>query len=190
MKRRRRLLVALLAVFALVVASCGDDDDEDVTAEEEELPAEEEEEAPAAEQEEEEAPADGAAAVGSIQVSGVAFDSGKVSIINTGDAPVDLTGHWLCNRPNYAELPPVELAPGEGIEFDFESLDPSGGEAALYRSNNFGSSEDILSYVTWGSGGGRTSVAEDAGVWSGPAVEITSEGTFLVGDPGAAGGWS
>ncbi len=189
MNRRRRLLLALLAVFALVVASCGEDDDEDVAAEEEELPTEEEapdegegDAAPA-----EEGAADGAA---QLEVSGVAFDSSTVTIINTGDAPVDLTGHWICNRPTYSELPPVELGPGEGVEVDFESVDPAGGEVALYRSNDFGSSEDILSYVTWGSGGGRTAVAEEAGVWSGPAVEITAEGTFLVGDPGSAGGWS
>lgn len=173
MTRRIRLIAGLFVVFVLVAAACGDDGEDESTAEE-----------PAAE----EATADGPAA-GAIQVAGVDLESGTALVLNTGDIAVDISGHWACNRPNYVELPAVELAPGEAIQVAIDGLAESGGEVAIYTSNDFGSSEAIISYVGWGSGGGRESVAEAGGVWSGPPVEAASDGLFLSGEPGSAEGW-
>lgn len=202
MTRRLRVFGAIV-VLALVVSACGDDDDYDGAVEtgaavetdaaveddgggdaSEESVALVEEASPDAD------PDDGAEGTpAGLQVSGVTFDSGNAFIINDGNSPVDLTGHWLCNKPNYSPLPGIELAPGEGIEFAVEGIDPVGGEVAIYVSDEFGNSDAIVSYVQWGDGGGRSEVAEDAGIWLGSPVEVVSEGIFLIGEPGAATGW-
>jgi hypothetical protein len=200
---RLRLLGAA-AALVLAVAACGDDDDTPDAAIETEAPAE------TAAAAEDDGAGDGSdesvtpvevtssdadpddAAEGSttgLKVSGVTFDSGNAFIINDGDAPIDLTGHWICNRPNYSQLPDIELGPGEGIEVAVQGISPGGGEVAIYVSNDFASSDAIVSYVQWGDGGGRSEVAEDAGIWSGPPVEVTSDGIFLIGEPGSATGW-
>lgn len=189
MKTRHGLVGPALMVLVLVAAACGDDDDtssvETAAAEDTSAP---DETTAAGEStvEEEEAPV----ATGGLEVSGVQFDAGTAQLINTGDSPVDLTGLWVCNRPSYAELPAVELAPGEGIEIDVVGLIDAGGEVAIYSSNSFDNSDDIVSYVQWGTGGGRASVAEEAGIWTGPPVEAASDGIDLTGEPGSAAGWS
>lgn len=103
---------------------------------------------------------------------------------------IDLSGHWVCQRPEYDELPPIEIAPGDGIFVDVPGgADPAGGEFAIYRSNSFDNGDDVVSYVQWGTGGGRSSVAEAGGAWTGPPVEPGPTGVFLVGEPGSAAGW-
>lgn len=111
-----------------------------------------------------------------------------VVITNIGDETGSLAGHFLCQRPSYAGLPDVEVAAGEAIAFslggdDFTppegvtaseevlelgGLSNTGGEMGLYTSSNFGSSDDIISYVEWGSGDhGRSATAVAAGIWGG-----------------------
>ena len=105
-----------------------------------------------------------------------------IQLRNTGDAAHSLDGYWLCQAPSYWSFPSgVELAPGATIFINtgsgsdtadtlfaggsLGSLRPSGGEIGLYRSGNFGSADDIASYIAWNSGGLRQSVAQTAGIW-------------------------
>lgn len=122
-------------------------------------------------------------------------DSAMIVITNIGGAPGDLGGHWLCQRPSYYEIPPIELAPLEAVAISaggelfspppgakvlddvatIGTLNPESGEIGLYSSNSFGDSDAIVSYVEWGqSGHGRSSVAVSAGIWS--------EGSFVATD--------
>lgn len=173
----------------VIAAACGDDSDSDSSADTDSATGTA---APAATDTpaESDPPATEPVATGGLQVSGVDFDAGTAQVVNLGDSPVDLTGHWVCNRPNYAELPAVELAPGEEIEIGVVGLADSGGEVAIYTSNEFDNSDHIVSYVQWGSGGGRAPVAEEAGIWSGPPADATTGGVTLTGEPGSAAGWS
>ncbi len=110
-----------------------------------------------------------------------------IVVTNVGDATGNLAGHFLCQRPAYFGIPDVEVAPGQSVAIStggsvfqpppdaitldqiatIGTLSPGAGEVGLYKSANFGSSTDILSYVEWGrSGHGRSSVAVEAGIWS------------------------
>lgn len=190
MKTRHGLVGPALMVLVLVAAACGDDDDTSdsvvgtAAAEGTAAPAE------TTGTESTDGEDEPAVATGGLQISSVQFGAGTAQLVNTGDSLVDLTGLWVCNRPNYAELPALLLAPGEGIEISVVGLTEAGGEVAIYTSNSFGNSDDIVSYVHWGSGGGRASVAEVAGIWTGPPVEGASDGIDLIGEPGSAAGWS
>ncbi len=164
LRRFVRLLGVL--ILSLSVLACGGDDDSD-------------------------ADRDGASGDSSVlAVTAVDIGGGVATITNTGAAPVGLGGHWLCNRPIYVELPAQDLAPGESIEITIGGLGSSSGEVGLYRSANFGSSDDIIDYVAWGGGGGRQSVAESAEVWSGEPIADPGPTLTLVGESGSAAGWS
>ena len=173
----------------LIASACGDDSDSDSSAETD-APAETIADADTTAPSETDPPESAPDATGGLEVSGVSFDAGTAQLINMGDEPIDLTGLWVCNRPNYAELPAVELAPGDTIEIGVVGLIDAGGEVAIYTSNSFGSSDDIVSYVQWGAGGGRAPVAEQAGIWSGPPADPAPQGISLTGEPGTAEGWS
>ncbi len=107
-------------------------------------------------------------------------ENGFVQVSNRGSAPGDLSGHWVCQRPNYFELSrePLELAPGEAIWLapgDGAALDVtnnpsvvavvpmaqalgdfgrSSGEIALYAGPDFGTATAIRAFVTWSEPGG------------------------------------
>ncbi len=122
-------------------------------------------------------------------VSNVTFGASPMVVItNVGSDTGSLAGHFLCQRPSYAGLPDVEVPAGGTIAFslggdnfappadaiaaeeqlDLGGLSNGGGEIGLYTSSNFGSSDDIISYVEWGSGDhGRSATAIAAGIWNG-----------------------
>jgi hypothetical protein len=123
----------------------------------------------------------------------VDFETGVILIRNDGDEDYDLAGHWICNRPTYSELPAEVLAPGTIIEIDTAAigLDADSGEIALYTSRDFGSADDILRYVQWGTDShGRTAVAVAGGVWQdgdfvdnqGANIESTGSGPISASD--------
>jgi len=136
-----------------------------------------------------ETPLDGSLRPG-LQVTSVDFDIGVAVLTNTGERDIDLTGYWICNRPNYAELPSALLVPGDSVEVSLGGFPASGGEVAVYTSNSFSDPNEIVSYVGWGTGGGRQAIAEDAGIWAGEPVPPTSASIELTGAPGSAAGWS
>jgi hypothetical protein len=189
MSNLRKLLLSL-AALTLVGAACGSDDsgpgvvlldrDELGTAANESVP-------PAAE-----APADDESEVlrPGLQVTSVDFATGVAVITNLGERDVDLTGHWICNRPNYAELPSGTLVPGDSVEASLGGFSVQGGEVAIYTSDGFGDPNEISTYVGWGSGGGRQPVAEEAGIWTGDPVQPAGDAIELTGDPGSATGWT
>ena len=107
---------------------------------------------------------------------------GYVSLTNFTDVPVTLAGLYLCQRPNYIELPDVlveagatvrvALGDGAGLEnvvvtnASLGDLNPSDGEIAIYTSRDFDDSAAIIEYLEWGSTPhGRTNVAIAAGLW-------------------------
>lgn len=122
---------------------------------------------------------EGGEAITGLSLTRVAFgDGAAVTLTNDSEAEITVDGLWLCNRPSYIELSGAIPAGGtldvDGA--DLGGLNIEGGEAALYSSNDFGSSDDILDYVQWGTGGGRESVAVGAGLWpEGGSVEPDPE---------------
>jgi hypothetical protein len=125
----------------------------------------------------------------------VDFEAGLIQIRNDGDVDYDLAGHWICNRPTYIELPSEVLAPSTIVEIDTAAigLNADSGEIALYTSSDFGSADDILRYVQWGTDShGRTAVAVAGGVWQdGDFVDNQGGGIESVGsDPVSAADWS
>jgi hypothetical protein len=125
----------------------------------------------------------------------VDFEAGLIVIRNDGDEDYDLTGHWICNRPTYSELPGEVLGPGTIIEIDTAviGLSADSGEVALYTSSDFGNADDILRYVQWGTDShGRTAVAVAGGVWQdGDFVDNLGGNIESTGsDPVSASDWS
>lgn len=107
---------------------------------------------------------------------------GYVSLTNFTDQAVSLAGLFLCQQPNYVELPDVvveagstariALGDGNGLEnvvltnADLGELKPSDGEIALYTSREFDDPAAMIEYLEWGSTPhGRTDVAIAAGLW-------------------------
>lgn len=123
---------------------------------------------------------DGSADGPPLIIERVVFDTSEVVLKNVSTDPYDVTGHALCNRPNYLTLPGQVLGPGESLTVDASSLliSPGGGEVGLYVASSFGDSGAILGYVQWGSDShGRTDVAVAGGVWN--------AGDFVPGGAGA-----
>lgn len=127
-------------------------------------------------------------------IAGVDFEAGFILIRNDGEEDYDLTGHWVCNRPTYSELPGEVLGPGRIVEIDSTAigLSAESGEIALYASSDFGSADDILRYVQWGTDShGRTAVAVAGGVWQdGDFVDNQGGNIESTGsDPVSASDW-
>lgn len=169
MPRSRRALSALVVLLSLVAVGCGGDDDDAAAGADAEVVT--------------------TGADRALQVTSVDFTSGVAVIANTGDEPYELVGHWICNRPSYAEIADRTLAPGDIVEVSLGGFSADGGEVAIYRSPEFGNARDIVTYVDWGAGGGRQSVAEAAGIWSGAPVAPAGDSIALTGEPGSADGW-
>ena len=185
MKPKSRTLLTLIVALAFIAVACGSDDDSDSGSD---LPATSE---PTTNVDDSSADDSGSTSgsASALRVTEVDFAAGVATISNTSTDAIDLTGHWLCNRPAYVELPGQSLAAGETLEVSLGGVTQGGGEVGLYTSGSFGSSDDMVDYVTWGSGGGRLSVAEGAGLWSGDSAAAGDETLSLQGDGGAAASW-
>ena len=137
-----------------------------------------------------ESPVEGS--VTDIAVTEVVFGD-HVTLTNLGAGSVSLDGLWLCNRPFYTPLPQRTLAPGESIDTaagPLGDLPMIGGEAALYRSDDFEDAGEMLDYVTWGRGGGRTRAAVEVGLWpEGDVVEPSGAGIAATRGGGSSADW-
>ena len=193
--RRRTHMVALAMVVVLVAAACGGGDDSDGATEPAASESADSAESTTSTSSTTTAPVpEGGASLDGIQLSAVVFGGdGHVTLTNTSDADVTLDGLWLCNRPAYFALSGT-LAPGESVDVSaggLGGLSADGGEAGLYTDSGFGSSDSIIDYVSWGSGGGRGGVAADAGLWpEGVNVSPTGDLIELSGAPGDPEAWS
>lgn len=196
-------VLTLLAVFTLLAAACGDDDvGGSQSAEQNQITTTTEaaETTTTAPPTTAAVPQDGEALV-ALQVSAVHFgDDGFVVIENKGDADADLNGIWLCQFPTYIDLGAVVdgamIPAGGSVEVAagaLGGLHEEGGEAALYSAQNFSSSDAIFSFVQWGSGGARGSVAAGAGIWPGADVTVTPDPAIgaieVFGDPADPEAW-
>jgi hypothetical protein len=174
---RRRWLLALLALVALTAAACGDSDSDDSG------------DAATDEAADETTDDGGGGSTGALQVTEIRFENSTGVLTNTGDEPIDLAGHWLCNRPTYVELSGV-IEPGESKEVGLGGMTAEAGELAVYTSQNFGNADDLVTYVHWAGGGGRAETAAEAGLWSGDPATAGADGLTLTGEPGSAAGWT
>ena len=115
-----------------------------------------------------------------------------VTITNHTSEEVSLDGWWMCNRPSYAALSGT-LAPGESIDVssdDLGGLAASEGEVGLYTERAFGDASAMVDYVAWGAGGGRESVAVQAGLWTdGAAAPNDGPGVVRSDSPSGAESW-
>ncbi len=145
----------------------------------------------------------GAVPLGALQIVGVEFgDTGFVRVQNRGTADANVNGIYICQFPQYTDLGTVVtrgvIAAGATVEIPASAvggLSDQGGEAALYaNSSDFGSPDNILAYVQWGTGGARADVATAANIWAGPEVSITPDPSYndivLDGDPADPEAWS
>ncbi len=100
----------------------------------------------------------------------------EIELINTGTAPQDLSGWWLCKWPAYVLMDDLTLVCGDDLILDPGELltvqsgiliSQDDGEMGLYLDDAFGNFESIVDYVEWGSSGHtRSGVAVDANIWS------------------------
>lgn len=183
MKHRSRIIVALTVTLALIAAACGSDSESSSSVTE---PNATSDSTTTTSSSGSSAPA---ASSSGVEVIAVDFVAGIATVANNGTETVDLAGHQLCNRPTYVALPNQTLGPGETIDVSIGGLTQDGGEVGLYTSGDFGSSDALVDYVTWGSGGGRLSVAEEAGQWSGSPATAEGDSLMLIGPSGTADGW-
>lgn len=136
----------------------------------------------------------------------VVFGEGAyVAVQNNGPAAGSLEGLWLCQFPDYASLPDIEVGPGRtvalavgGVLPDLlgvvavvdlrDPIDPirrESGELALYSTDVFSDPEAMVDYVEWGTPGHeRSVVAVAAGIWpEGGFVTVPEETlALLAGD--------
>lgn len=179
-------VVAVVGAFSLLVAACGDDggtDDASPTS----APSDENTSTTTTAPVTTAPPPESGEALEVLQLNVVEFgDDGYVEIINTGGDEVTLAGIFICEFPDYADLGDVAdattLAGGDTLRIPaavLGGLSADGGEAALYEGDDFGSSDAMLSYVQWGTGGHeRASVAVAAGLWPAEDVFVTPDPAF------------
>ncbi len=141
------------------------------------------------------APPETAPQAGTLVIAEIDFAGDRIVLRNPGDAPYDLAGHWLCNRPAYAPLPAEVLAPGATIEIAASSvgLSPGGGELGVYTDSDFGNPDAMVRYVAWGAPGrGRQDTAAAAGLW-GADDFVANDRAAMVStgdDPVGSADWS
>ena len=203
----RRLLV-LLSLLALFAAACGGSDDGDGEGgDAADAAAADDSGATAADDPTTTAPSTTATippqatAIPDLQIVFVEFgDAGYVEIANRGDEDADVTGIQLCQFPTYVDLGTVvdgaTIAAGESVQIPAATiggLRVEGGEAALYAAPDFTNPDAIFGFVQWGTGGERSEVAAEAGIWpSGASVEPDPafNSIELFGDPADPESWS
>jgi hypothetical protein len=123
-----------------------------------------------------------------------------VEIKNVNTVNADLTGWFVCQRPNCQPLPgALVLAPSQVIRIHLNQTGTSTAseiylplsspltredEIAFYSSEDFDSSDAIEVYLRWGSpanGGGRSVEAAAAGLWrQGNFVPVCGDNTGIV----------
>ena len=201
MRSIRLGMTTCLLVLALLFAGCGGDDS-DESGEPAEPQATETTPTSSTTSTTVPIPQD-AVALGELQIVGVQFgDSGFVRIQNRGSADANVNGIYICQYPHYTDLGTEVtgglIDAGATVEVPASAvggLSAVGGEAALYANNSdFGSPDNILAYVQWGTGGARAEVATAANIWAGTDVSVTPDPAYndivLEGDPVDPENWS
>jgi len=198
MRSIRLGMTTCLVTLALLLAGCGgDDSDESVESQPTET-------APTTSTTSTTVPIpQDAVALGDLVITGVQFgDGGFVRVQNRGNTEANVNGIYICQFPQYTDLGTevtgAVIDAGATVEIPASAvggLNSAGGEAALYANNSdFGSPDNILAYVQWGTGGARAEVATAANIWAGPDVSVTPDPAYndivLGGDPVDPESWS
>ncbi len=124
----------------------------------------------------------------------------QITLKNFGNAAMDISGFFICNRITYAPISDLTmddltLDPNETIILN-RPLDDTSSDVGLYaNNNNFGSADNMIDFMQYGEdlgGSGRVSVAVTRGIWT--AGEFVSGGSpYDYGGNGAqngAGEWT
>ena len=126
--------------------------------------------------------------------------SGEVEVTNIGSEPVTTTSALpFCYRFSYSAAVPsgTTFGVGESKVFTIASLNGTDSDLWLYTAGSFSNANLITSGLKWGpqSGVGRTTIASNAGKWSGndSFVDVPPAGQTLQltgADPFAASNWT
>ncbi|WP_350284460.1 hypothetical protein [uncultured Croceitalea sp.] len=122
----------------------------------------------------------------------------QIELYNNGNQTVDLANYWMCLGPgqyfrvgdsNATNIVSgsVTLAPGEFLVISpavLEASNDAGGLGLYANNDNFGSADNIRSFVQWGAAGNaREVVAVAAGIWNqGGFVPNVSSGQSIAYD--------
>ncbi len=147
-------------------------------------------------------------------ISEIDLANNRVELVNTGDASIDLTDYWWCNRVNgspfYSRIGTGNstvdaglstgtlsgFGAGDILVLDIASsfLPDASGELGLYNNNTFGVSAAIEDYILWGGNGVRDAVAQGASIWTdNEFIDVSEIGLgetiqLTSGTPGNAAG--
>lgn len=149
-------------------------------------------------------------AINEVLVDPVGQDAGRqiVEIVNVGAVPFAPQGWQICAPFTYAAIPNVTFLPGRPVRLH---IGASGQDTAtdlffagfrtlakadtflIYRSSNFGNSNDIIDFVSWGGGTARIAQAVQVKQWDAATatVALPPEGGTLAwsGAGDAASSW-
>ncbi len=134
---------------------------------------------------------------GNVRIFLVDAINNQITLKNFGNDSVDVSNYQICNLKSYAPVSiltdsSLTLAPGQQLVLNHE-IHTDTSDVALYsNSRNFGSAENLVDFMQFGSGGnGRESVAVEAGIWTaGEYVKGGSPFTYTGdGDQNGASYW-
>ena len=144
----------------------------------------------------------GAAGMANVRIFKVDVPEDKFYLKNFGDAPLDLTGYWICNLKSYAQLSTLttdaadlNLDPDEIIGFERE-LDDDASDVGFYLNNtDFSDATTMVDFMQYGEDvgtNGRVDVAVTKGIWAaGEFVEGVSPFDYTGdGDENGASAWT
>ncbi|WP_111684446.1 T9SS type A sorting domain-containing protein [Winogradskyella tangerina] len=121
-----------------------------------------------------------------IRVESVNTATDEISLINLGDATLDIGSYWLCLGPgsyvqvSNAAVGSTNLAPGENVSVAY-NVDPVADGFSLFTTNSFSSSDPniLIDYVQWGAGNQpRVGQAVTAGRWDSASNFVSGESPY------------
>jgi len=109
-----------------------------------------------------------------VRINEVNLSGGWIELHNAGEEAVDVSAYQFCNRPAYAAVGDLEVVsgemtiePGGFLVLNWDAIAGDTAELGLYTSASFSSADAMVDYLAWGgAGGGRESVAAEAGLWA------------------------
>jgi len=108
-----------------------------------------------------------------IRIESVNTATDEITLVNLGNAPLDIADYWLClgpgtySRVSAATSASTNLDPDQSVTLSYD-VDPNADGLSIFSVNTFGSTDpDVLAdYVQWGEGNQpRVDQAVTAGRW-------------------------
>ncbi len=124
-----------------------------------------------------------------------------LTVVNLGDADVDLSTYWVCLGPGtyrqIGSLPitlgDLDLSPNEAVTFTYDLINESTGGLGLFSTNTFGSSDPaiLVDYLQWGAANqARVGQAVTAGRWDNAANFVDGPSPYTTDVGGSAAAWN